>query len=209
MTWHTLYLARHGETSWNHQKRWQGQADIALNETGKAQALALARSVEALGVKRLFSSQMVRAKETAEIAARHLGIPYAGDDARLAERSFGLFEGLTRTEVETKYPKEWRQYQEDRRHLPPGGESFEILIARLHAGLLDQVGQPTTLIVTHGGCMRSLWAAHDHQRYPDPSRGAANHVLKIQPIKNCAVMRLDASERSGELHIKNVSLVVE
>lgn len=210
MKTHVIYLARHGETSWNRQKRWQGQSDIPLNDTGKSQAKALALTVGALGIEATYSSQLLRAKETAEIAAAELGIPYAGHDARLAERSFGKFEGLTRAEVELRYPKQWRLYQADRRELPPGGESFDALIERLRPALLAQLKEPPVLIVTHGGCMRSLWADHEHRAQPAScDRGPANHMPKIPPIDNCEVMKLEARAQSGELAIDRISLIAD
>src|SRR5215213_2410221 len=102
----TLLLARHGETAWNSEGRWQGHTDIALSPRGREQAVALAGRLQRLGhaVARIRSSDLGRARETAEIVARTLGVTDLGVDPRLRERGFGVFEGLTREECGARYP---------------------------------------------------------------------------------------------------------
>jgi broad specificity phosphatase PhoE len=117
-----LYLARHGETDWNVAGRWQGHTDIPLNETGRAQARALVPVLRAVGVGAAVSSDLSRASETAGIAAAGLGVAVAYSDAGLRERSFGVFEGLTREECAARHPEAWRAWLEERR-TPSGAES--------------------------------------------------------------------------------------
>lgn len=153
-----LYLTRHGETDWNKEGRWQGHTDIALNETGRAQAAALAARLSALQIGHIVASDLARARQTAEIVAQHLGIATVHVDQRLRERSFGVFEGLTREEVAARYPTEWSDYQEDKRITPPGAEPHELVIARVHEAVLHvlRTASATALVVTHGGSLRVL-----------------------------------------------------
>ncbi|HYG70238.1 MAG TPA: histidine phosphatase family protein, partial [Anaeromyxobacteraceae bacterium] len=90
-----LFLVRHGETDWNVAGRWQGQTDIPLNEAGRAQARELARRMRGEGIATIAASDLLRARETAEIVAAELGLEVRILDHRLREQSFGAFEGLT------------------------------------------------------------------------------------------------------------------
>src|SRR5271165_4072006 len=91
-----LYLARHGETDWNRTGRWQGQTDIPLNEAGKEQARELGVRLCGAGIRTIGSSDLARARETAEIASKELGLALGYLDAAFRERAYGIFEGLTR-----------------------------------------------------------------------------------------------------------------
>ncbi|HEY0711795.1 MAG TPA: histidine phosphatase family protein [Polyangia bacterium] len=159
-----LYLARHGETAWNHEYRWQGHTDIVLNDQGRQQAAALGESLRSAGIKYVFSSDLRRAHETATIAANVLGVSTVTVDARLRERGFGAFEGLTREECESKFPDIWAAYQSDRRIMPPGSEPHEIVIERMTAGVYAAVEAANAdeggiLLVGHGGALRLFLSA--------------------------------------------------
>jgi probable phosphoglycerate mutase len=156
-----VYLARHGETDWNRENRWQGRIDILLNDVGRAQAAELAERVRGLGVVRVHASDLRRARETAEIVAARLAVPFLGTDERLRERGFGPFEGLTREECAARHPEEWRRYLSDHEHRPPGAETeAEVAQRMLDAvgALARQVADGPALIVTHGGPIRALVA---------------------------------------------------
>lgn len=159
-----VYLARHGETSWNLEGRWQGQTDIALNATGRDQARELARRLETRGLAWVASSDLRRARETAAIVASELGLALGPAEPRLRERRFGLFEGLTREECETRHPEAWARYRSDSRLLPTGAEPQEEVAARMRAGVLAIARQGRAaaaghgLIVAHGSCLRALLA---------------------------------------------------
>src|SRR5882724_3295866 len=155
-----LYLARHGETSWNHARRWQGWTDVALNEAGEAQASLLAGRVIGLGVGRLVASDLTSAKQTAEIVARALALGPVEVDADLRERGFGLFEGLTPEECEERYPNEWQRYRADG-SLPPGAEPYDEVTTRMHRAVrravdLEPAVDGAVLIVTHGSALRAF-----------------------------------------------------
>jgi len=150
-----ILLARHGQTAWNAAGRLQGHTDIALDETGRAQAKELARVLDGAGVTRVWSSDLARARETAAIVAAELALPPPEVDAELRERKFGVFEGLTRDEIAAQHPEAWRAWVAHTTH-PPGGEPREDATARMHRALLRVVADGTTLVVSHGGVMR-LW----------------------------------------------------
>ena len=114
MTGPTIVLWRHGQTDWNAAMRLQGQSDIELNATGLAQAAAAAPRIAELGPTRIISSDLQRASRTAAALGELTGV-LVETDARLRERSFGLWEGMTRGEIEDGWPeafRAWRQGEE-------------------------------------------------------------------------------------------------
>jgi broad specificity phosphatase PhoE len=190
----TLLLARHGETSWNSESRWQGHTDIALNERGRAQAAALADRLRPFGVGHVFTSDLERARETAAIVARLLPVPNLVVDPRLRERGFGAFEGLTRDECAARFPLEWAAYQDDRRVMPPGSEPHEAVIQRLAEGVKTAVGAARNgepvLIVGHGGALRLFLSAHFSRTFAPIANGA---VLRVTIAED----RLEEVEELG------------
>jgi broad specificity phosphatase PhoE len=158
-----VYLARHGETDWNAAGRWQGNTDIPLNDTGREQARALAGTLRSRGLGGVVASDLSRAQETGRIVATALGIEVAYVDARLRERRFGIFEGLTREECETQHAEAWRAWL-DHRQTPEGGETQDSLAERMVAAV-QRVAETVArddapaLVVTHGGSLRALVAA--------------------------------------------------
>jgi probable phosphoglycerate mutase len=162
-----LFLARHGETDWNVAGRWQGHTDVPLNATGRAQALALAERLRAHGIAAVATSDLARARTTAEIVARALGLDVALVDPDLREQRFGRFEGLTPGECEARYPDDWARYASDPRGGPPGGESRATVLERVLGALARAAARLSSppLVVTHGGAMRALLAT-----LPAPSR---------------------------------------
>lgn len=97
-----LYVFRHGETDWNIQQRIQGQLDIPLNGTGRAQAEALRPVMKRIGVEAILSSDLSRARETAQIVASEIGIPLFLDQG-LREIHFGHAQGLSRADIGSKF----------------------------------------------------------------------------------------------------------
>ena len=127
----TLFLVRHGETDWNAAGRWQGQTDIPLNPRGREQAREVAGRLRGEGLGAIASSDLLRARTTAEIVAAELGLVVNHLDPGLRERRFGCFEGLTREEVAVRFPEAWTRYLADPGPAPPGGESRDALLGRL------------------------------------------------------------------------------
>ncbi len=157
----TIYFIRHGETDWNAQMRYQGQADIAMNETGRAQARrngeALRTLLPDIAAADFVSSPLGRSRETMQIVREILGLApddFSVDD-RLTEAHYGSWQGTLLSdlpnldaegiEARTRDPFRWR---------PRGGESYEDLMARA-VPWLDSIKRDT-VVVSHGGVSRVL-----------------------------------------------------
>jgi broad specificity phosphatase PhoE len=168
----TLLLVRHGETDWNAERRWQGHADVPLNERGREQALGLAEELANEPVAAIYASDLSRARETAEIVAMQLGVPVALD-ADLREIDVGTREGLTWPE--TRERTDW------------DGEPHEMHAKRI-LGALRRIAArhhgERVLVVTHGGSIRRV---HEHLGLDD-----------TEPLGNCTMWAC-AYENSGFL----------
>ena len=153
---------RHGETAWNLATRIQGQIDIGLNDTGHWQARRLALAVAGDGVSALYSSDLQRARLTAQAVAEHCGLAVVSDEG-LRERGFGIFEGQTYAEIEKRWPAlalRWRQRDPD--FGPEGGETLAAFYARSVAcatRLAARHPGETIALVAHGGVMDCLYRA--------------------------------------------------
>lgn len=154
-----LLVVRHGESTWNAVRRWQGQADPPLTERGENQARRAALAARRHGpFDAVVTSHLQRAQSTGSIIADELEIDLLGADADLAERSAGEWEGLTRAEIEQRNPG----FLGGGRR-PPGYESDESIVERATAALrrLDaQHSAATLLVVSHGGIIHALERAH-------------------------------------------------
>ncbi len=118
-----LLLARHGQTEWNLQQRIQGWTDLPLTDQGRQQAERLAETLKSYEIRRIFASDLRRARETAEIVAQILGIPMVVDH-RLREVRRGELEGYVTGIAELEYPEFFEAWRRDFYHArPPGGES--------------------------------------------------------------------------------------
>lgn len=155
----TLILMRHGETAWNAEGRWQGHYDISLNATGRAQAAAAAPFLTTAGFTRIVSSDLSRARETAEIINQTLRLPLILEP-RLREIDVGFWQGMTSHEIRAQHAELYAQVAA----LPyyetyfPGGESRAQLMQRGSAALTELAAQYPTerlLVVSHGGTIRA------------------------------------------------------
>lgn len=146
-----LLLVRHGESTWNADGRWQGQADPDLSARGIRQAREAARRVD--GVAAVWTSDLGRARQTAGLLAGPHGLPVRVE-SRLRERDAGEWQGHTRDEIEARWPG----YLTTGRR-PPGYEDDASVLARALAALADvaavHAGE-SVLVVTHGGVVRTL-----------------------------------------------------
>jgi probable phosphoglycerate mutase len=155
-----LLLVRHGETVWNQENRWQGQADTPLSETGREQARRLAQRLRAEGrpVRAIYASDLSRAFHTAEILGEVLGVPPT-PDVGWREMDIGAWSGLTTAEVIARHAGEWERLRagED---LPRGGgetfAQFQERIVRSAERLRVQHSEEQIVIVTHGGAVRAF-----------------------------------------------------
>jgi probable phosphoglycerate mutase len=155
----TVLLARHGETEWNREGRIQGQRDVPLSGVGLAQAAALAHRLRAAPCARIVSSDLLRARATADAVAAALGLEVALDP-RLREQDLGAWEGGTFADAERADPDLARRFRaRDPDVRPPGGESRRELQSRALAALAAHAapGSPgPLLLVTHGGPLQAL-----------------------------------------------------
>lgn len=150
-----LLLVRHGQSVWNARGLWQGQADPPLTGLGHEQAEAAAGLEQ---VDAVATSDLVRAHQTAETLRKATGVRSLTVDPRLRERHAGEWQGLTREDIEHRYPG----YLEDG-HRPPGWESARELHRRTMDALLHlatAASSATWLVVTHGGVIYTIEEAH-------------------------------------------------
>ncbi len=157
-----ILAIRHGETAWNVEGRIQGQLDVPLNEMGRWQVHRLALAVADEDIAAVYSSDLLRAVETAQAVSRGCGLPIVTDTG-LRERGFGDFEGLSYTEINTRWPEmgeRWRR--RDPAFGAPGGETlnafFERSVATATRLAARHPGQ-TIALVAHGGVMDCLYRA--------------------------------------------------
>ena len=164
----TILLARHGETDWNRENRWQGWADPPLNGCGRAQAKALAERLRDVSFDAVYSRDLRRAHETALYVAAPHGATVVVDPA-LREIDVGSWSGLTQTEVAERYPTGIRPDGETREQHGARVVAAVERIARSHPG-------GRVLVMAHGGCLRAL------RRHCDDN--------PTHPIPNCSVYEL-------------------
>ncbi len=169
----TILLVRHGETDWNRERRVQGHTDRRLNETGLAQALALADELAGERIDAVYASDLARALETARAVAQPLGLPVEVVP-ELRERDFGTWEGLTDDEILARFPHARAQpWGDAETHEELAERVLDALrgIARRHEG-------GTIVVVSHGG----------------PMRAVLQHCGEtVDRIANCAVARVDSA----------------
>jgi broad specificity phosphatase PhoE len=187
----TILLARHGETDWNRDGRWQGHSDTSLNERGREQAHELANGLtDEIDV--MYSSDLARASETAEIVADRLGLDVRLDP-RLRERGFGSWEGLTRAEIEQRDGEALARWQAGEGHGAHDAEPFETFEERMRHFLEDVLERhrgERVLVIAHGGSIRVIHALATGLDY------VRDHG-SIPAVANCAVARYAA--RDGKL----------
>ena len=174
-----LLLARHGETDWNREHRWQGHSDTPLNDLGREQARALADELEQEPLVAIYSSDLRRAYETAREVADRKGMDVIVD-RDLREIHLGVWEGLTSDEIEQRWPDDLRRWRAGDVVLGRGGETSEELRERvLRAAHRIAAAHPReqVLIVSHGGALRAL-ALH------------AQAIDRDRRLENCGVLRI-------------------
>lgn len=153
---------RHGETDWNVDGRLQGQLDVPLNELGQWQAHRVALALADDGIDAIYSSDMLRALQTAQAVSKACGKPVV-TDVGLRERGFGIFEGYTYAQVNEKWPIEGERWRKrDPAFGAPGGETLTQFYERSIAAAMRlcamHPGQ-TVALISHGGVMDCLYRA--------------------------------------------------
>lgn len=193
----TLYLIRHGESIWNVEGRIQGQQDPPLSALGREQARRIAARLAPCPLEAVVSSDLARARETADaIAAPHGLAPTM--DARLREAAFGDWEGLTVAEIDERWPNILAGWRADpRRVRPPGAETLEQVMRRAGAALSELVARHsdgTLALVGHGGSVRAI-VAH--------ALGATPAVFRRLRLDNGSITTLEV--RDGAFTLRQLN----
>lgn len=192
-----LVLLRHGRTAWNESGRAQGHADIELDETGHAQAAAAARHLAGLDIHALWSSDLSRARQTADHVATACDLPVKCDE-RLREFDVGQRQGLTLDEFAEAFPEEYAAWMRGDGLLPvKGGEVTADVERRIVPALREcltalRPGR-TGLVVTHGAAMKVAVAGL--LGWP---QGA---TMSLKGVDNCAWVTLEEIEHGGRLRL--------
>ncbi len=154
-----IYLIRHGETQWNKAMRFQGHRDIPLSEKGLEQAMALSCRLSSENIKSVYSSDLVRAVETADQIAKPHGLEVIKESA-LREINFGQWEGLTYNEIKVNHgeliAKWWKNPMENS---TPGGEKLSQLVNRIVPvvrNIVERHMGENVVVVCHGGTVKAL-----------------------------------------------------
>lgn len=152
-----ICLVRHGETSWNAERRLQGHIDIPLNDRGVMQAASTARSLADFHFAAMYTSDLQRAHATARAIAERRAQPLK-TERRLRERHYGIFQGLTYDEASARYPEAYAHFKarDVDQPIPGDGESLAAFATRI-AEALTEIAQrhagERVLVVTHGGVL--------------------------------------------------------
>jgi probable phosphoglycerate mutase len=179
-----VYLARHGQTAYNHEGRFQGQQEVPLDDTGRAQALQLAERAASYGFRALWCSPLLRARETAEAVAARIGLEPV-EDARLMETDAGDWTNRTFADVQAEAPQLFDAFANaDPAFAFPGGESFAEQDERVKASL-EEIERATVpaLVVCHGMVIRSAmrWRLGDR-------------IGRFERVPNAALVPLDPEQ---------------
>lgn len=193
----TLWLIRHGETDWNVAGRLQGQLEVPLNARGRRQAELLAarlgREHAAAPFSALFTSDLGRARETAEATATVLGLP-AIPREELRERHFGVMSELTLPEIEAQHPELFARLRvRDAEFVPTGGESLAQTYARtmrVLSAIASEWPGAQVIVVSHGGVIDSAWRA---------AMGVTLSVKREHELFNASINRVRVTEGRFEL----------
>jgi broad specificity phosphatase PhoE len=177
-----IFLARHGETAYNAEGRFQGQGPVPLNQTGLDQAQALAEQAVVYEFAALWCSPLLRARETADIVARIIGLT-PREDPRLMETDCGDWTDRSFTEVQAEDPEGFVRFASgDPTFAFPGGESFAQQAVRVAAAIEEiERGEAPALVVCHGGVIRIALFQHSKDREALGERVANATIVPLDP----------------------------
>jgi broad specificity phosphatase PhoE len=191
----TIFLARHGESDWNVEKRFQGHSDRPLTERGREQAHALANLVGSEKIDAVYTSPLSRARETAEIVAARAGLK-AVALPELREVDTGSWSGLSRADVEARFPEGFARWRSGGSGWEDG-ESYEEMAERV-IGALRKIAEDhpdgRVLVISHGGPIRAIHAAAEGLAIKDYRRlkpVEPNARLSAVAVENGRLTRLD------------------
>lgn len=199
-----ILLARHGETPWNAEGRYQGQEDIPLSPVGEAQAVSLGRRLHSLTIDRAVASPLQRARRTAELVLGPDRAPALQLDEGLQEIAHGSWEGLLAAEIQAQDPDRLQAWREapDTVLMPGGGESLQQVFDRAWPAFVraaDSVGADgTLLVVAHDAVNRvilcqvlgipfsRLWTFRQAPTTLNLLEGSSVDALEVVRLNDCA-----------------------
>lgn len=189
-----IYLIRHGETYWNEKRLLQGSTDIELNDYGRELARITSEAMKDVPFEIIYSSPLVRARDTAEIMRRDRQIPIVVDE-RLREMNFGVLEGEYLPDMEKDHTSQlYYLNREPDKYIPENGESFQQVTERARE-FIEQVLVPakekydTVLIAAHGALIRCFLRCIEQREIKD--------FWKCAPHRNCAVTLVEMDAQGG------------
>ena len=182
MTAVNVYLARHGQTAYNVERRFQGQQAVPLDDTGRVQAAALAERAAEHDFRALWCSPLLRARETADVVARRIELA-PREDARFMETDSGDWTNLLFSEVDACSPELLAQFLAgDGAFAFPGGESFSEQETRVAAALRDvEAGPLPALVVCHGMVIRAALSSRAGHWEPRGQRVPNGALVPLDP----------------------------
>lgn len=177
-----VFLARHGQTAYNLERRFQGQLPVPLDETGRVQAGELAERAAAHGFASLWCSPLLRARETADIVAARLGLQ-PREDARLMETDAGAWTDRLFVDVQAEAPDAFAAFAAgDSAFAFPGGESFAHQEERVAAALAEvEEGALPALVVCHGMVIRAALSSRAGHWEPGAERVPNGALIPLEP----------------------------
>jgi broad specificity phosphatase PhoE len=177
----TILLARHGETDWNREGRWQGHSDRSLDDAGREQARLLGAHLAHVGIDLLYSSDLARARETAAAVEAATGLE-ARVDPDLREVDVGGLTGCSREEVAARDPAWFRRWLDGAVTGYPDGETYLDVLrrsVRAFERILDESGDGTAAVVCHGGNIRAITG--------EVVGMAAGQRWRLAAVENCSI----------------------
>jgi broad specificity phosphatase PhoE len=203
----TILLARHGESDWNRTNRWQGFADRPLTDLGRRQAIELAARLEETELDAVYSSDLQRARQTAEIVAgsKRLAVQTVRD---LREVDVGSWSGLTRAEAEARYPEDYARWLQGAEGWHDG-ETYDQLgerVVRAVQRIAKEHDGQRVLVVAHGGTIRAIHAAAlgvDVHTYRRIQRVEPNATLSAVCVDDTRLTELCRTEDLDEFMIRD------
>lgn len=152
-----IYLLRHGQSTWNSDRRWAGHEDPPLTELGRRQAQSACGKFYQMGFSAIASSSLQRARETASIISNNLKIKLLPPVSELNERQAGEICGLTSTEIENRFPGLLEKWRKGEIIDIPGGENWDDFVKRVQRGFNNLSLLPgRILVVSHEGILRMI-----------------------------------------------------
>lgn len=185
-----FFFLRHGESEGNHAGIIQGRRDFRLSENGRVQSKQVGRWFQDKGIGLILHSPLARAEETAQIVSQQLSIDSIEPHEDLDELDTGIFTGLTRQEIQRRYPAEWADFRRESWESVPEAERIEQLLRRAgrfwsFAARLSKQGGGNILAVTHSGILQWIIKVTLHHK----------RWMPLFPMSNCGISQFTVNNR--------------